>query len=188
MTGLCGWFSSEPPALPLAEMAAPFGLAVPLRTGVHGMGAAAVSATIAGAGSEATLYCVDGLLIAHWGERVEELARLWRTHGAQACAALSGHFAFAILDERRAEALLAVDRCATRPLFYQSVGRTLLFASSMEALARHPGAGRELDPQAVFDYLYLNAVHGPRTMHAGARRLAPGERLHLRGGRLDRTH
>jgi asparagine synthase (glutamine-hydrolysing) len=184
VTGLCGWFSGEPPALPLVDMAAPFGSAVPLRTGAHSLGAAAVSS----GNNEASLYREDGLLIAHWGGRVEELARLWRTHGAQACAALSGHFAFAILDEQRAEALLAVDRCATRPLFYQSVGRTLLFASSMEALARHPGAGRELDPQAVFDYLYLNAVHGPRTMHAGARRLAPGERLHLRGGRLERTH
>ncbi|MFC5462930.1 asparagine synthase-related protein [Massilia niabensis] len=187
MTGLCGWFSTEPPALPLADMAAPFGVAVPLRTGVHSLGAAAVS----GGSHEAALYHEDGLLIAHWGERVDglaELARLWRTHGAQACAALSGHFAFAIVDERRAEALLAVDRCATRPLFYQTVGRTLLFASSMETLARHPGAGRELDPQAVFDYLYLNAVHGPRTMHAGARRLAPGERLHLRAGRFERMH
>ncbi|MET0982654.1 MAG: asparagine synthase-related protein [Telluria sp.] len=187
MTGLCGWFSSEPPALPLAEMAAPFGAAVPLRTGLHSLGGAAVS----GGSHEASLYKEDGLLIVHWGERAHEpaeLARLWRTHGAEACAVLPGHFAFAILDERRAEALLAVDRCATRPLFYQSVGRTLLFASSMEALARHPGAGRELDPQAVFDYLYLDAVHGPRTMHAGARRLAPGERLHLRGGRIERKH
>lgn len=188
MTGLCGWFSSEPPALPLADMAAPLcavaGAAVPLRTGVHSLGAAALAASHA----DAALYAEDGLVIVHWGERVEELARLWRTHGVQACAALSGHFAFAILDERRAEALLAVDRCATRPLFYQPVGRTLLFASSMEALARHPGAGHELDPQAVFDYLYLNAVHGPRTLHAGARRLAPGECLHLRGGRVERLH
>ena len=180
MTGLCGWFSSEPAALPLADMAAPLDDGTSLRTGAHSLDAVA----LAGNPDEASLHREDGLLIVHWGERVEELARLWRSHGAQACAALSGHFAFAILDERRAEALLAVDRCATRPLFYQVVGRTLLFSSSMEALARHPGAGAGHDPQALFDYLYLNAVHGPRTMHAGSRRLAPGECLHLRGGRV----
>ncbi|MGX4644195.1 asparagine synthase-related protein [Massilia sp. SYSU DXS3249] len=184
MTGLCGWFSNEPAALPLADMAAPLDGGPALRTAAHSLGAAA----LAGHADEVSLYMEDGLLIVHWGERVEELARLWRSHGAQACAALSGHFAFAILDERRAEALLAVDRCATRPLFYQVVGRTLLFSSSMEALARHPGACAELDPQALFDYLYLNAVHGPRTMHAGSRRLAPGECLHLRGGRVERLH
>lgn len=181
MSGLCGWFSREPAALPIAEMAAPLHRppAATVRCGVHAMGAVALAG--------AQLYQEDGLLIAHWGERPDALARLWRTHGAKACAALSGHFAFAILDERRAEALLAVDRCATRPLYYQMVGRTLLFASSAEALARHPGAGREIDPQAIYDYLYLHAVPGPRAMLQGQRRLAPGECLHLRDGRAERV-
>lgn len=181
MSGLCGWFSREPGALPIADMAAPLqrpsGPAA--RCGAHSMGAVALVG--------ARLYQDEGLLIAHWGERPETLARLWHTHGAKACAALSGHFAFAILDERRAEALLAVDRCATRPLYYQMVGRTLLFASSGAALARHPGAGREIDPQAIYDYLYLHAVPGPRAMLQGQRRLAPGECLHLREGRAERV-
>lgn len=181
MSGLCGWFSREPAALPIAEMAAPLHRppAATVRCAAHGMGAVALAG--------AQLYHEDGLLIAHWGERPDALARLWRTHGAKACAALSGHFAFAILDERRAEALLAVDRSATRPLYYQMVGRTLLFASSAEALARHPGAGRAIDPQAIYDYLYLHAVPGPRAMLQGQRRLAPGECLHLRDGRAERV-
>ena len=185
MSGLCGWFSAEPAAIAVADMAAPLGGTLGTRTprsAAHGLGAAALCAGV----EEASLYHEDGLLIVHWGQGVEVLARLWRTHGARACAALSGHFAFALLDERRGEALLAVDRCATRPLFWQMAGRSLLFASSSEALARHPGAGRELDPQALFDYLYLHAVHGPRTMFAGQRRLAPGECLHLHGGRVER--
>ena len=182
MSGLCGWVSTEPAALPVEDMAAPFTGPRSLRCAGHSLGAVALSALP----EEASLYHQDGLLIVHWGERVEALARLWRTHGARACAALSGHFAFALLDERRGEALLAVDRCATRPLFWQMAGRSLLFASSSEALARHPGAGRELDPQALFDYLYLHAVHGPGAMFAGQRRLAPGECLHLHGGRVER--
>ena len=182
MSGLCGWFSREPAALPIADMAAPLQRpgAPPAHCAGHAMGAVALAG--------ARLWHEDGLLVAHWGERPEALARLWRTHGAKACAALSGHFAFAILDERRAEALLAVDRCATRPLYYQMVGRTLLFASSGAALARHPGAGREIDPQAIYDYLYLHAVPGPRGMLQGQRRLAPGECLHLRDGRAERVH
>lgn len=182
MSGLCGWFSGEPAAMALADMAAPFTRAQPLRSAAHSLGAMALAA----APAEASLYHQDGLLIASFGAQAEALAHPWRAHGARACAALSGHFAFALLDERRGEALLAVDRCATRPLFYQMAGRSLVFASSMEALARHPGAGRELDPQALFDYLYLHAVHGPRTMFACQRRLAPGECLHLHGGRVER--
>jgi asparagine synthase (glutamine-hydrolysing) len=185
MSGLCGWCSAEPAPIAVADMAVPLigtlGAGMP-RSASNGLGAVALCAGV----EEASLYHEDGLLIVHWGQRVEALARLWRTHGARACAALSGHFAFALLDERRGEALLAVDRCATRPLFWQMAGRSLLFASSGEALARHPGAGRELDPQALFDYLYLHAVHGPRAMFAGQRRLAPGECLHLHGGRVER--
>jgi len=181
MSGLCGWFSGEPGALPILDMAAPLqGLgSAPPRCAAHGLGAVALA-------GGPQLYHEDGLLIALWGERPETLARLWRSHGAKACAALSGQFAFALLDERRAEALLAVDRCATRPLYYQMLGRTLLFASSGAALARHPGAGREIDPQAIFDYLYLQALPGARPLHSGQRRLAPGECLHLRAGRAER--
>jgi asparagine synthase (glutamine-hydrolysing) len=184
MSGLCGWYSREPAALPIAHMAAPLCRFDPaaLRTASNGAGAVA----LAGGLDRASLYHEDGLLIAHWGERVDALARLWRIHGAKACAALSGHFAFAILDERRGEALLAVDRCATRPLFYQLVGHTLVFASSADALALHPGAGRELDPQALYNYLHFHAVPGPGTMYRGQRRLAPGEFVHLHGGRLER--
>lgn len=182
MSGLCGWFSREPAAMALADMAAPFAGNWPLRSAGHSLGCLGLAAGV----DEASLVHQDGLLIACFGVQPDALARLWRTHGPRACAALSGHFAFALLDERRGEALLAVDRCATRPMFYQMAGRSLLFAGSSEALATHPGAGRELDPQALFDYLYLHAVHGPRTMFAGQRRLAPGECLHLHGGRVER--
>jgi asparagine synthase (glutamine-hydrolysing) len=183
MSGLCGWFSREPAALPIAHMAAPLCRfdQSPLRTGAHSVGAVALAGGLDCAG----LYHEDGLLIAHWGERVDALARLWRNHGVKSCAALSGQFAFALIDERRAEALLAVDRCATRPLFYQMVGRTLIFASTTDALTQHPGASRDVDPQALYDYLYFHAV--PGSMYRGVRRLAPGEYLHLRGGRLDRV-
>lgn len=184
MSGLCGWFSREPAALPIGQMAASLCRfdQTPLRTGAHGLGAVA----LAGPLDCAALYHEDGLLIAHWGERVDALARLWRTHGAKACAALSGHFAFAILDERRGEALLAVDRSASRPLFYQVVGHTLLFASSGDALVQHPGAGRALDPQALFNYLYFQTVPAPGAMYKGQRRLAPGEFVHMHGARVER--
>jgi asparagine synthase (glutamine-hydrolysing) len=184
MSGLCGWVSREPSGLPIAQMAAPLCRlnGAPLRTGAHGLGAVA----LAGGLDAGSLYHEDGLLIAHWGERVDALARMWRTHGAKACAALSGQFAFALIDERRGEALLAADRCATRPLFYQQVGHTLVFASSADAMVLHPGASRELDPQALYNYLYFHAV--PGSVYRGHRRLAAGEYVHFHAsGRLERT-
>jgi len=182
MSGLCGWFSREPGALPILDMAAPLhtaGGAPPrIRTGAHSLGAVALAG--------ADLHHDDGLLVACWGVRPALVAQLWRSHGARACAGLPGQFAFALLDEVRAEALLAVDRSASRPLYYQMLGRTLLFASRSDALARLPGAGPALAPQAIFDYLYLHAQPAARPLAGGQRRLGPGECLHLRGGRAER--
>jgi asparagine synthase (glutamine-hydrolysing) len=187
VSGLCGWFSHDPAALPIAQMAAPLcrfdGLA--LQAGEHGAGALALAAG-AGAGSGSLLH-EEGLLVAVWGERAETVARLWRSHGPKACAALSGRFAFAILDQQRDEALLAVDRTGARPLFYQQSGRTLVFASSVDALLLHPGARRDIDPQALYNYLYLHAVPAPNAIYKGHKRLLPGEYLHLQGGRLQRN-
>lgn len=185
MSGLCGWFSPEPGALPISQMAAPlcrFDQAA-LQVGEHGCGALALAARP----GSASMLLEDGLLVAACGERAETLARLWRSDGARACSALAGSFVFAILDERRGEALLAVDRTAGRPLFYQLVGRTLIFASSAEALVQHPGAGREIDPQALYDYLYFHSVPAPAATYKGQRRLLPGEFLHFQGGRLQRA-
>lgn len=185
MSGLCGWFSHDPGALTITQMAAPLCRfdQLPLRFGEHGAGALALAA---GPGCGGMLH-EDGVLAATWGERPETLMRLWRSHGPKACAAMSGSFVFAVLDEQRGEALLAVDRTAGRPLFYQQVGRTLLFASSAEALVQHPGASRELDPQALYNYLYFHHVPAPGTIYKGPRRLLPGEFLHLKGGRLERA-
>ncbi|HEU4373859.1 MAG TPA: asparagine synthase, partial [Telluria sp.] len=182
MSGLCGWFSSAPGALPISQMAAPlcrFDQSA-LQVGEHGAGALALAAGPGGG----SMLLEDGLLVAAWGERAETLARLWRSHGAKACSALSGSFVFAILDERRGEALLAVDRSGGRPLFYQPVGRTLIFATSAEALVQHSGAGREIDPQALYDYLYFHSVPAPAAIYKGQRRLLPGQFLHLQDGRL----
>ena len=59
MSGLCGWFSREPGALPMLDMAAPLrgSAGAPVRCAAHGLGAVA----LAGAPG---LYHEDGLLIA----------------------------------------------------------------------------------------------------------------------------
>lgn len=162
MSGLCGWFSHDPGALPIEQMAAPlcrFDRA-PLRVGAHGAGALALAADAA----SASFLHDDALLVASWGEPAETVARLWRSHGPKACSALSGSFVFAVLDEKRDEAYMAVDRSGSRSLFYQQVGRTLVFASSAEALVQHPGAGREIDPQALYNYVYFHGVPAPASI------------------------
>jgi asparagine synthase (glutamine-hydrolysing) len=65
---------------------------------------------------------------------------------------------------------LAVDRFAIRSLCYRQVGNQLLFAERADQLA---DSNTEIDPQAIFDYLYTHAIPSPRTIYKGIYRVPP---------------
>ncbi|TFW14749.1 hypothetical protein E4L96_18880 [Massilia arenosa] len=183
MSGLCGWIARRPGRIGLNEMAAPLldrrvATAYTVRNGV---GEAALAAA-PGAGSA---FSGDGLAVACWGGDAATIARLWRAQGRALCASLDGSYAFVLFDAQRNEALLAVDRLASRPLLVQKTADGLLFASSAAALMRHPLAGRTVAGQALFDYLYFGYVPVGEAIHEGHQRLGPGETLYLRDGVLE---
>ncbi|WP_332878550.1 asparagine synthase-related protein [Massilia sp. S19_KUP03_FR1] len=187
MSGLCGWFAAQPAPIAIERMASPIGRfeRTPLKSAASGRAAVALSGSI----DHTSLFHEDGLIVALWGspgQQASLLAQRWRSHGAHACAALAGHFAFAILDECAGEALLAVDRFATRPLYFHACSGSgdLLFASSQDALLRHPLAGRTASAPSLYTYLVLGSMGG--SAWEGQQQLGPGECLHLRGGRAVR--
>jgi asparagine synthase (glutamine-hydrolysing) len=101
-------------------------------------------------------------------------------HGlAAACAGLHGPFAFgaALADGR---AVAAVDRFAQRTMCWSDVGGTVRTAPRADAF----GAG-ELDPQAVYDYLFFHAIPSPRTIFRGVQRVPAGHCLEVRGGKAE---
>ncbi|MYM67262.1 asparagine synthase [Pseudoduganella sp. FT55W] len=109
------------------------------------------------------------------------LAAAWRVRGAQACAELSGHFAACIIDSSKGEVLLAVDRSGVHAMHYEGNAQGLQFASSAADLP----AG-ELDPQALYNYLYFHVIPAPRSVYRNRHRLLPGEYLLYRRGRMER--
>jgi asparagine synthase (glutamine-hydrolysing) len=185
MSGLCGWFAAQRAPIAIERMAAPISRfeRTPLKSAAAGRAAVALSGSI----DCTSLFHDDGLIVALWGspgQQASVLAQRWRSHGAHACAAWTGHFAFAILDERAGAALLAVDRLASRPLYFHVSGADLLFASSQDALLRHPLAGRSASAQSLYAYLVLGNMGG--SAWEGQQQLGPGECLYLRGGRAVR--
>jgi len=73
---------------------------------------------------------------------------------------------------------LATDRFAMQTQCWRQEGSQLRFAERADTLA---GADRELDPQAIFDYLFFHAIPSPRTIWKGVQRLSPGHRLRFDG-------
>jgi asparagine synthase (glutamine-hydrolysing) len=203
MSGLCGFYgrlqdpTDRAPAALLQAMGLrlPAGNARSLQTVQYGACGLAVVAPAGGV----HLYRRNGLLVALCGRPwfdsgtdlgeetvAERFAQLWLARGPQACRALSGAFALAVIDTLGGQVCLAVDRCGSLPLLYQRTPHGLLFGSSAAALQAHPDAARELDPQALFHYLYFHMIPAPRTVYEQQARLLPGEYLLYRHGKITR--
>ncbi len=76
---------------------------------------------------------------------------------------------------------MAVDRFAIRTLCYRITQGQLHFAARADDLA---DAGTEIDPQAIFDYLYFHVIPSPRTIYKGIYRLPPGHYALFENGQL----
>ena len=108
----------------------------------------------------------------------------WRTAlalgPAAAARSVSGDFAIG-LREASGRVFLAVDRFAIRTLCYRVVDGDMRFAARADELA---DAEPELDPQAIFDYLYFHAIPSPRTIFKGVLRVPPGHYVLYQQGQL----
>jgi asparagine synthase (glutamine-hydrolysing) len=98
-----------------------------------------------------------------WGERfVEEL---------------HGMFAIALWDASRRKLVLARDRLGKKPLYYalaqgsswtaspDGAATRVVFGSELKAFAAHGGVPRELDREALAQYLAVEYVPAPRSIH-----------------------
>jgi len=100
--------------------------------------------------------------------------------GIKAPRAVSGDFAFALRDPG-GKVFLAIDRFAIQTLCYRQVGDQLLFAERADELA---DSTTEIDPQAIFDYLYSHAIPSPRTIFKGIYRVPPAHYVLFENGCL----
>src|SRR5581483_5621116 len=106
----------------------------------------------------------------------EVIVHLYEDHGLGFLERLRGMFALAVWDARRRRLLLARDRLGIKPLYWAETGEGLLFGSELKAVLAG-GAPRDVDRQALHDYLSLAYVPGPRSIFAGVRKLPPGHLL-----------
>ena len=97
-----------------------------------------------------------------------------------AAQGVTGDFAVG-LREPDGRIFMAVDRFAVRTLCYRVVRGQLRFAARADELA---DADSDIDPQAIFDYLYFHVIPSPRTIYKGIYRLPPGHYGVFENGQL----
>ena len=92
---------------------------------------------------------------------------------------LQGNFVLAIIDPGQRKLFLAIDRIGNEALFYTRMNDGFAFSSRAASLLTLPGISRELNQQALYDYLYFHAIPSPETVYQGLSKLAPGHYLVL---------
>ena len=99
--------------------------------------------------------------------------------GEEALLRLNGMFAFVLYDRRKRCLLLARDRYGVKPLYYVTVGQTLMFASEIKAFIAHPAFKADLDADGLIEYMSFQNFLTDRTLYKDVRILPAGNALSI---------
>jgi asparagine synthase (glutamine-hydrolysing) len=113
---------------------------------------------------------------------VEVLAHAYEEFGEAFLDRLRGMFALALWDGRRRTLLAARDRAGEKPLYYAVTPRGLLIGSEIKALLVRPEVGREMDLEALDQFLTYEYIIAPRTIFRDIRKLPAAHYLLYRDG------
>ena len=110
------------------------------------------------------------------GSDTEVIVHLYEEHGERLAGVLRGMFAIALWDRRRRRLLLVRDRLGVKPLYYYLGPDRLVFGSELKALLA-AAIPRDIDPQAVDDYLTHGYVPGPTSIFQNVSKLPAAQWL-----------
>jgi asparagine synthase (glutamine-hydrolysing) len=104
----------------------------------------------------------------------EVIVHLYEDLGPSCVERLRGMFAFAIWSEKEKRLLLVRDRIGQKPLNYVIESGGLTFSSEIRPLLVALDIKREINLEALNDYLTYMYVPSPKTIFKGIRKLPPG--------------
>ena len=107
----------------------------------------------------------------------ETILNCYLRDGTDCLRHLRGMFAFALWDTRRKRLFVARDRLGQKPLYYVHRDREFLFGSEIKALLQADPGLKDLDYDALDEYLTLRIVASPRSMFRDIRKLPPAHFL-----------
>ena len=107
----------------------------------------------------------------------EVLVHLYEEEGEVFANRLNGMFAIALHDRRRRRVLLVRDQVGIKPLFVARLNRHLVFGSEIKSLLACRLVPRELDFDALSEFVAWEYVPAPGTLFKGIKKLEPGHLL-----------
>ena len=107
----------------------------------------------------------------------EVILALYDKYGTRCLSHLRGMFAFAIYDKIGNIIFLARDRVGKKPLKYFHKNGVFIFASELKAILTQPDVKKQVDYQAIYDYLTFGYVPSPATGFKNIFKLEPASYL-----------
>jgi asparagine synthase (glutamine-hydrolysing) len=107
----------------------------------------------------------------------ETIVHLYEDHGERLVDHLRGMFAFALWDRKRQRLVLARDRIGLKPLYYYRDSQKLVFGSTIQAILTDGMIPREVDSEAIDEYLTFGVIGGDRSIFRGIHKLPAAHTL-----------
>ncbi|MDO4632746.1 MAG: asparagine synthase (glutamine-hydrolyzing) [Eubacteriales bacterium] len=117
----------------------------------------------------------------------ETLIHGYEEYGEKLVHELRGMFGFAIWDNRKKRLFLARDFFGIKPVYYAMIDGNLVFGSEIKSILQFPGCPREVNTEALEQYLSFQYSVLPETFFKGIYRLLPGHYLTYGNGELNVT-
>lgn len=118
----------------------------------------------------------------HCRSDTEVIVHLYEEDGVGLFKRLRGMFAIALWDSNRSRLVLARDRLGKKPLYVCQQSNRIVFASELKAILELDGIARDLNLEALREYLALGYVPAPLTLLKGIEKLLPGHCLVVEKG------
>lgn len=115
----------------------------------------------------------------------EVIVHAYEEYGLDCVHHLRGMFAWALWDARKKRLWLVRDRIGIKPLYYYLRNGKLIFASEIKAILQCPGVSREVNEQALYDYMGFEFTPAPETMFNHIFKLPAGHQLVWENGRAE---
>jgi asparagine synthase (glutamine-hydrolysing) len=110
---------------------------------------------------------------------VEVLLHLYEDHGLDMLQKLNGQFAFALLDLKKRELILARDHVGIAPLHFCIADNMLVFGSEIKSILKHPAVKRTVNLTGLDQVLTFPGLVSPQTIFGNIQRLQPGHFLRV---------
>jgi asparagine synthase (glutamine-hydrolysing) len=114
----------------------------------------------------------------------EAIVHAYEEYGEDCVNKLRGMFAFAIWDRIKKKLFLARDRIGIKPLYYYLDDKRIIFGSELKVILQCPGIPKDLDFEALDNFLTFEYIPAPLTIFKKIKKLPQAHTLSVENGKI----